>query len=278
MSAMPPAQAPGPGPGPKPTGRAGMPTVAKVLLFAVAPIVLALVLVITVISAVLAPTTSTTQQFDLDAGSGLSVAVRNATLDFVESDDNRVHVEVSGFSWGRSDPVTGDDSGAIPEISGGCRGGLFTICRMNLDVALPADLPLTVRGTNGRITATGLTGNLQLHTSNGAIDVTDSAGELNLGTTNGAITVEDGGSSAVYAETTNGQIDLECDSAPRTVEAESTNGAISIRVPNDGQEYRVEASTVNGRVETGSVPEDSDSFRTLSARTTNGAVTMEAAD
>ena len=260
------------------SGRSSLPTVAKVLLFAVLPILLAVVLVIVVLNAVLRPATSTNQQFDLDAGAGVAVDVGNATLDFAPSADDRVHVKVSGFSWGSDAPVTATDSGSITEISGGCRGGWFSFCRMSLEVALPADLPLEVRGVNGRIAVNNLTGDLVIQTSNGAVEVRNSVGTVDVRTSNGSITLEDSSSTDVETATTNGQVELDFSSAPRTVEASSTNGAISILVPDDGTAYRIDADTVNGRVETGSVPTESDSVRSISARTTNGAVTIEVDD
>jgi hypothetical protein len=263
---------------PPPPPQRGFPTWAKVVLFALFPILLAVVLVITVLSAIVPPSTSTNEQRDLDAGAGVSVSVRNATLDFVPSDDGQVHVERSGFSWGNTSSLETDDSGPITQISGGCRGGLFSMCRMALEVALPADLPLLVRGTNGKITVDELTGDLDLETSNGAVEVSDSAGRLDVRTTNGSITLDDSASGRVDASTTNGAVDLQFSSAPRTVTASSTNGAITILVPDDGEEYQVSADTINGRVNTDTVPADNDSARALTARTTNGAVTIEVDD
>jgi hypothetical protein len=256
-------------------GRPFLPLWAKILLFAVLPILIAVVLVITVLSAVLRPAASTNQQFELAANAGLAVNVGNATLDFVPSADDRIHVEVSGFSWGNDASVESDDSGSITELSGGCRGGWFSFCRMSLEVALPADLPLLVRGTNGSITVEGLTGDLELQTSNGAVEVSGSAGILDLRSTNGGITLEDSESPRVETTTTNGRIDLEFDAAPRSVTATSTNGGVSIRVPDDGEEYRVDAETVNGGVDTDSIPTDDDAARSLTAQTTNGGITID---
>jgi hypothetical protein len=259
---------------PAPPGRPFFPLWAKIFLFAVLPILIAVALVATVLSAVLRPAASTNQQFDLAANAGLAVSVGNATLDFVPSSDDRVHVEVSGFSWGNDATVESDDSGSITELSGGCRGGWFSFCRMSLEVALPADLPLLVRGTNGSITVEDLTGDLELQTSNGAVDVSGSAGILDLRSTNGGITLDDSTSARVEAATTNGRIDLTFDEAPRSVAATSTNGGVSIRVPDDGEEYRVEADTVNGGVDADSIPADDDSARTITAQTTNGGITI----
>ncbi|PRY70609.1 putative adhesin [Glaciihabitans tibetensis] len=250
----------------------------KILLFAVLPVLIALVLVVIVLGAIVPRATSNDQQFDLSAGEGVSVDLRNATLHFVPSDDADVHVEVSGFSWGGRAPLQTDDSGPLTEISGGCRGGWFMVCRMTLVVEMPADLPLTVEGTNGNITAEDLSGTLELRTTNGSLEVTNSLGELDLRTTNGAITVTDSSSALVESGTTNGRVALEFSRAPRTVEATSTNGAISVRVPDDGEQYNIDADTVNGGVDTDSVPEDTDSARSISARTTNGAVTITTTD
>lgn len=141
---------------------------------------------------------------------------------------------------------------------------------------LPAALPLNVVGQNGRLTATGLTGALTLETTNGAIRTEGSRGDLELQTTNGGIDVRDAGSRRVTATTTNGGVELDFLDPPTSVQARSTNGAITVRLPADRVTYRVDARTTNGEIDSGSVPSDPSSRRSITAATTNGKVTVEA--
>ncbi len=103
----------------------------------------------------------------------------------------------------------------------------------------------------------------------------DVTGPLTLVTTNGAIELTDASSARVTARTTNGSIDLEFSDAPSVVEAESTNGAVAIRVPDDGEDYFVEARTTNGSIDDEELRSDRTAERTITARTTNGGITLE---
>ena len=62
--------------------------------------------------------------------------------------------------------------------------------------------------------------------------------------------------------------------APEAVEARSTNGSVTVRMPAAGLAYLVDARTTNGNVDTGSVPSDPSARRTVIAQTTNGDVTV----
>ncbi|TFC53196.1 hypothetical protein E3O47_03765 [Cryobacterium sp. TMT2-17-1] len=61
-----------------------------------------------------------------------------------------------------------------------------------------------------------------------------------------------------------------------SAEARSTNGAITVGLPADGVTYRVDARATNGESDSGSVPSDSSSRRSITAATANGKVTVEA--
>lgn len=262
--------------GPPPSG--GLSTTAKIILFVVVPVVAAIALVVVIFGFYFVNGSDVGRSESVAARSDVVVDVSNASLEFAPSSDNEVHVRMNGFSWGPEPELTAGVSGDSTVIEGGCRGGWFSFCRLELTVELPPDLPLDVTGTNGAIDVEELTGPLTLATSNGAISVSDSDGPLQAQTTNGAVEVDDTTSTRVEAITTNGRIELNFDSAPITVDARSTNGAITITVPVDGYEYQVEADTVNGSVTTRDVPSDNDSNRSIVARTTNGSVTVDASD
>ncbi|MCU1442555.1 MAG: hypothetical protein JWQ59_705 [Cryobacterium sp.] len=213
--------------------------------------------------------------FDAAAESRVVVTVRNASMTFGPSPDDRVHVTVTGSYTGPRPTVSVQASGDETTITGGCRAQWFSPCSLRLTVTLPESLPLTVTGDNGRLSAEQLTGDVSLHTTNGAVEVRSMDGRLDLRTTNGAIAVADAASSDVTARTTNGRVELELSDAPDSVEARSTNGAITIRVPDDDESYFVTADTTNGNVDTDEVPSERTADRTITAETTNGAVTIE---
>jgi len=215
---------------------------------------------------------------DLAPGTSLSVQVPNAALTLEPSTDGQVHVRMTGSYFGNEPTLTARTSGGVTEVRGGCRPQLFSRCALSVTVQLPTALPSTVDGENGRITVSGLTGRLDLHTTNGTIDVLGSVGRVDLGTTNGDIRVAESASAAVAATTTNGSVTLQFVNPPDSVDAGSTNGSITVRVPVDGVTYRVTAQTTNGSVERDSVPSDSTSRRSITALTTNGGITVQAID
>lgn len=90
--------------------------------------------------------------------------------------------------------------------------------------------------------------NLNLETVNGKVDVRGVTGELTLASTNGGITVTDSG-GWVDAHTTNGGIDVELHefAAGEDMTFRTTNGGISLAVPEDFR-ANVEARTTNGGV------------------------------
>ena len=252
---------------------------AKLLLFVALPLLLIIVIVVALVIVFGSfRGASISENADVVAGTSVSVDVPNATVTFTPSSDNQVHVSMTGTYSGSKPTLTATTSGRQTQITGGCPNGwFFSRCDVTLAIAIPAALDLDFEGTNGRITATGLTGELDLSTTNGSIQTTGTRGDLSLHTSNGSIRAGDIGSADVEATTTNGAIELDFARPPADVEARTTNGAVTVRVPVDGVTYAIDAATVNGNVNTDTVPSDTASRRTITLETTNGAVTVEPA-
>jgi len=83
---------------------------------------------------------------------------------------------------------------------------------------------------------------------NGNLKVTGITGYLSLGTVNGSITAS-GMAGNAWVETVNGNLDLSFDkmSKGQSVDLESVNGSIVLRIPAKANAY-VEAETLNGNV------------------------------
>ena len=214
------------------------------------------------------------QDDDLAAGTSVSVEIPNAALTLRPSEDDEIHVRMRGTYLGEKPRLETGTSGGVTTISGGCPRQWFSFCSLDVTVELPESLPVTVVGQNGAITASGLTGRLNLGTTNGRIETDGTEGDLDLRSTNGAIRVRGATSADVTAITTNGSVDLGFEDAPTDVAARSTNGAVTVRVPVDGLTYFVTARTTNGTTNTDSVPSDRTSNRTITAETTNGSVNV----
>lgn len=255
-----------------------MSTTAKVVLLVALPLlVLVLIGVTALVAASVLRGNPIDERFTLEAGSRVEVTVPNASMVFGPSDDEQVHVTVTGSYFGPEPTITALTSGDVTTVRGNCRDQWFNRCSLRITVALPESLPVTADGRNGRITAEDLAGNVELETTNGGIDARSMSGDLDLRTTNGGIQVEGSRSADVSASTTNGNVDLLFSRAPQTVDARSTNGPITVRVPDDDEEYFVNADTTNGNVDTDTVPSDRRADREITAETTNGNVTVERA-
>lgn len=214
---------------------------------------------------------------EVAAGTRVSVNLRNAEINLRPSTDGRVHVTAEGSYLGEEPVVTAKTSGEVTSIAGrGCENHWFGRCELQVTVALPEALRVTVLGSNGAVTATGLIGPLDLETTNGRIDVNGASRRLELKSTNGAIRLREATSPRVSATTSNGSVDLDFARAPVSVEATSSNGAVTVRVPVRGVTYFVDVRTTNGAITTNSVPSDRAAGRTITVRTSNGAVTVAA--
>lgn len=254
----------------------GLSTAAKLVLFVGLPVLALILIAVTAwVASWVLRGEPVNERFDLEAGSSVEVTVPNAAMDFAPSDDDQVHVTITGTYSGREPEITAATAGGVTAVRGDCGEGWFNRCSLRVTVTLPESVPLTVEGRNGRLTAERLTGPLDFETTNGGIEMRRMTGDLDLRTTNGGIRVDGARSGAVSASTTNGGVELTFDRAPDMVDAGSTNGAITIRVPDDDEPYFITADTTNGQVDTDEVPSDRSADRVITAETTNGNVTVE---
>ena len=136
------------------------------------------------------------------------------------------------------------------------------------ELTVPRSIRLVVDNTNGSITATELSGEIDLETTNGRIEVVRCSGSVDAETTNGAIDVE--------------LIQVQ---AGRPMSFETTNGRINLSVPSNIA-ADIDASTTNGRIES-EIPITTTKFSKrslrgslngggseISLRTTNGGISI----
>ena len=146
---------------------------------------------------------------DLAPGTSLNVRIPSAEVTLEASDDGQVHVRMTGSYFGTEPTLTARTTHGVTEVRGGCRSRLFSRCSVSVTVQLPSTLPTTVEGENGRITASALTGRLDLQTTNGTIETTGTLGRVDLRTTNGDIRVADAASASV-ARSEERRVGKEC--------------------------------------------------------------------
>jgi len=158
-------------------------------------------------------------------------------------------------------------------LKDGCRHAMNVYCVTRYDLRVPAQVALQVTSSDGSVTVSGISGDLDLRTANGAINADGASSRLQLRTSDGAITARDLHSTSVGAVTSNGGVRLSFLTDPTAVSARSSDGAVRITLPRDGTAYRVDATTSDGS-RTVDVPTNPDATSSISAHTSNGAVSV----
>jgi DUF4097 and DUF4098 domain-containing protein YvlB len=149
-----------------------------------------------------------------------------------------------------------DTDGDSLVLRGECDGRAWNHCQVGFKVTVPDDVDVDVQTSNGKVMIDGLAGDVDVETDNGAIE-----GER-LAT------------AAVRARTDNGRIQLVFDESPTVVDATTDNGAIDVRLPDDGAAYDVDAQSDNGNVDV-DVRTDPTAERTIVVESDNGAIDVE---
>jgi DUF4097 and DUF4098 domain-containing protein YvlB len=175
----------------------------------------------------------------------------------------------------------------------------------NVALQVPEGAALELHTSNGKVAATGKTGDMLVKTSNGPVEVKASKGKLDLSSSNGKIVVR-GGAGKLALRTSNGDIDVQSDDA--VVDAETSNGnvlfagslgdgdhvfqthngKITLSLPAAAR-FRIDAETKNGKIDSdyrikiaqrrthatmqGSTSDDSAAAR-IKVRTANGSIEL----
>jgi hypothetical protein len=213
--------------------------------------------------------------YDLAAGARVAIDISRAQLTVRASQDGRVHVSGHGSYVGAKPTLAADTSGGLTAITeSGCATGWFERCWLDVTVALPAPLPLRVHSGIGSISASGLSGPLDLVTTFGDIDTTGTRGRLDLRSIGGTVRAFAVTSDQVRIATRSGDVELTFLRPPNSVRATTAHGNVGVGVPVQGVSYRVDVRAAHGRTDTASVPSDPRSRRTITVQATDGNATV----
>ena len=216
------------------------------------------------------------QSFPAAGLAALEVDGSSGSITISGADTDAVHVtaEISDGlrKTGESRRVVGDTL----QLHNTCPNFGSDWCHVDYEISVPRDLTVVVRSGNGSVDVSGLSSTVTVDTDNGSVDLADLSGDVRVGSDNGRITAVRLDAPTVSADTDNGRLTLEFAAAPTNVVATADNGRITVVVPNDGTEYRVETATDNGSQDV-TVPRDDASRRTITARTDNGSITIRPA-
>jgi DUF4097 and DUF4098 domain-containing protein YvlB len=104
-----------------------------------------------------------------------------------------------------------------------------------LIVHAPRSSTLSLKGMNGPISVSDLTGKVEVRNTNGPLSIGNSSGEINADIVNGPINYT-GSSGDVHLRAENGPIAVKLGGTSwngKGLDAESTNGPLSLKMPNN---------------------------------------------
>lgn len=145
-------------------------------------------------------------------------------------------------------------------------------CSVDYLVQVPPAFAIRVRAESGQVSASDLTGRLEVVVDSGDIRLDDLSGPLELHSGSGVVEAHGLRSSTVRVDSDAGDVDMELVAVPDVVEVRSGSGDLGIVVPGTGQ-YRLAVDSGDGSTAVG-VAMDDTSTHSISASTGHGDVTV----
>lgn len=147
-------------------------------------------------------------------------------------------------------------------------------CYVTYTVDVPTGIDVVVRGAEGSVTLSEVTGDIDLSSDSGSVDVAQvGGGFLRMDSDAGSVTATDVSSSDVEATSDAGGVYVAFTRPPQSVLADSDAGGVEVVLPRGDEEYDVEADSDAGGVDV-SVDQDGGSPRTVEATSDAGGVVV----
>ena len=185
----------------------------------------------------LAPQRQSDTTIAVPAGASLSVNNFGGGISVHGWSENRVKVH---GETGRRGRVEVSLVGNTVVIKTGSREGAPSV--IDLDITVPASMPLTLSGTYADITVDGVTGPISAETVNGEVDVRGGKGNITLHSIQGGVTLADA-SGRIEVNSVNENIELS--NVTGEIKVETTNGEVTLTGITSSS---VDAGTINGDV------------------------------
>jgi hypothetical protein len=162
----------------------------------------------------------------------------------------------------------------VLELESHCGSLRLGVCTVDYNIALPADVAVTVDNGSGEVVVRGSKSDLDIKTKSGAVTLENSYGRVEAVTGSGSVKGTSVSSLEVIVESGSGEVDLQFAAAPRVVDVETESGAAKVRVPKSATNYKVDASSQTGRTVTDVTRDESSPFD-IKVRSDSGDVTVE---
>jgi hypothetical protein len=161
-------------------------------------------------------------------------------------------------------------------IKASCAPLLNTFCGVDYRLTVPEGVAVVASVHDASIRIGNVHGALDVSSTDGSIRV-DGAGvagaPARFHSSDGSITGINLATAQVEARSSDGAMHLTFVQPPQTVQTRSSDGSVTIVVPNTSDAYRVDASSSGSSVHT-SIRTDPTSSRVISAHTADGRVTI----
>jgi hypothetical protein len=218
--------------------------------------------------------THTTTHSTYNNVTNVNIKVGNGSLRLINTAGNTVDVERKVVYTLHGPSLTQKVQGNTLLIQQNCSGLHIGECDTSYVISVPNKVVTTIVSSGGAVDVDGLQGQVTARTSGGKIDVNQTFGNLDLKTDSGEISGQDLSSLQVMSQTKGGKVNLDFAAAPTKVDASSTDGTIDVAVPKGNTAYNVNAGSTNGK-STIDVKNDTESPRSITARSVDGKVTVE---
>jgi hypothetical protein len=175
--------------------------------------------------------------FAVPAGASLTVNNFGGAIIVHGWNQNSVKVHAEHSRRGR---VEVSLVGSTVTVKAGSRQGAPSV--VDMEITVPAAMPLNLSGTYAQITVDGVTGPIRAETVEGEVDVKGGRGNITLSSIQGSVTLAD---ASGRIELTSVNEDIDVDNVTGEIKIEATNGEVTMTKIRSSS---VEAATINGDV------------------------------
>jgi len=161
-----------------------------------------------------------------------------------------------------------------------CDGGGFLLpdeCSADLDVTVPASVPVTVTARSGDVSAGGMSGAVHVQTDSGDIQLTGDSGTVVAHAISGSVSGQGLTAADADVQAESGDVDLGFTAVPQRVVCRVVSGDTLILVPR-GDGYLVTGQTASGERDVDPSLENNQSSRMLSIDSESGGVAVHSQD
>ena len=203
----------------------------------------------------------------------LDVKVGNGTLALANATGANVVVERKVTYLLRGPSLSQKVEGDTLVIRQNCSGLHIGQCDTAYSILVPPSVATVIASDGGKVDLNGTQGLINVVTSGGEINANKTFGDLDFITDNGNVKGSDLSSLRTKATTKGGKIELTLAVAPTNVDVRSTDGNVSVQVPDENTAYKVDAGSTNNKSSI-ELNNETNSPRLITARSDNGKVKL----